>query len=85
MGSDRHRLQELDHSIRNGLSGLALGQGDNGMTMSISDNRIHFLITQALACMCRDPNTFFINIYLGSDKVSRKECFLSVVNNYNLY
>ena len=61
MGSDRQRFQELDHSIRHGLSslaldlsqesqsGLPLSQGDNGMTMSFSDNRIHFPITQALA------------------------------------
>ena len=59
----RQWLQELDHSIRYGLSGLALdlsqerqarlplGQGDNGMTMSFSNNRVHFPITQALACI----------------------------------
>lgn len=63
MGSDRQRLHELDNSIRHGLSGLALdlsqqsqarftlGQGDNGMTMSFSDNCIHFPITHALACI----------------------------------
>ena len=60
MGSDRQRLHELDNSIPHGLSGLALdlsqegkagfplGQGDNGMTMSFSDNRIYFPITQTL-------------------------------------
>jgi len=60
-GSNRQRLQELDDSICHGLSGLALnpsrerqarlplGQGDNRMTMSVSDNRIHFPISQALA------------------------------------
>ena len=61
MGSDRQRLHELDNSIRHGLSGLALDlsqesqtrrsfrKRDDGMTMSFSDNRIHFPITQALA------------------------------------
>ena len=61
MGSDRQRLQELDHGIRHGLSslaldlsqesqaGLPLGQGDNRMTMSFSNNRIDFPVTQALA------------------------------------
>ena len=63
MSSDRQRLQELDNSIRHGLSSLALDlsqesqagfplrQGDNGMTMSFPDNRIHLPITQALACI----------------------------------
>ena len=63
MGSDRKRLQELDHSIRYGLSSLALNlsqqsqarfplrQGDNGMTMSFPNNCIHLPITQALACI----------------------------------
>ena len=63
MGPERQRFQELDHSIRHGLSSLALdfsqerqsrlplGQGDNGMTMSFSNNRIHFPITQPLACV----------------------------------
>jgi hypothetical protein len=63
MGSDRQRLQEIDHSISHSLSGLVLdlsqegqarlplSQGDNSMTMSFSDNRIHFPITQALACI----------------------------------
>ncbi len=61
MGSDRQRLHEFDNSIRHGLSGLALDlsqksqarlplrQRDNSMTMSFSDNRVHFPITQALA------------------------------------
>ena len=61
IGSYRQRLHELDHGIRHGLSGLALDlsqqsqtglslrKRDNGMTMPISDNRIHFPITQALA------------------------------------
>ena len=35
--------------------------------------------------MCRDPNVFIVNIYRGSDKVSRLECFLSVDNNYKPY
>jgi hypothetical protein len=60
MGSNQHRLQELDNSISHGLSSLTLnlsqesqarlllGQGDNGMAMSFSDNRIHLPITQAL-------------------------------------
>jgi len=60
MGSDRQRLHELDNSIRHVLSSLALDlsqhsqsrlslrKRDNGMTMSFSDNRIHFPITQAL-------------------------------------
>ena len=61
MGSDRQRLHELDNSIRHSLSCLALhlsqqsqagfplGQRDNGMTVSFSNNCIHFPITQALA------------------------------------
>ena len=61
MGSDRQRLHELDNSIRHVLSSLALDlsqqsqsrlslrKRDNGMTMSFSNNRIHFPITQALA------------------------------------
>ncbi len=67
MDSDRQRLHELDNSIRHSLSGLALDlsqesqsrlslrKRDNGMTMPFSDNRIHFPITQALACIhnCR--------------------------------
>ena len=60
MGSDRQRLHKLDNSIRHGLScfilnlsqegqtRLSLNQGDNGMTMSFSNNGIHFPITQAL-------------------------------------
>jgi hypothetical protein len=53
-GSHRQRLQDPNHSIRHGLSGLtldlsqegqvglSLGQGNNGMVMLFVDNRIHF-------------------------------------------
>ena len=56
----RQRLHELNNSIRHGLSCLALDfsqqsqtrlslrKRDNRLTMSFSDNRIHFPITQAL-------------------------------------
>ena len=60
MGSDRQRLHELDNSSCHGLSGLALDfsqqsqtglslrKRDDGLTMSFSDNRIYFPITQTL-------------------------------------
>ncbi len=63
IGSYRRRLHELDNSVCHGLSGLALDlsqqsqtglsfrKRDNSMTMSFSDNRIHFPITQPLACV----------------------------------
>ena len=61
MGFGRKRLQELDDGISHRLSRIALDlfqeiparfslrQGDNGMTTSFADNRIHFPVTQTLA------------------------------------
>ncbi len=59
--SDRQRAREIDNSINRSVSFLVLdlfqegqarlpfGQGDKNITMSFSDNRVHFPITQALA------------------------------------
>jgi hypothetical protein len=57
----KNQLQSATKSYTSALLGLALNfsyecqarlplrKGDNGMTMSFSDNRVHFPITQALA------------------------------------
>ncbi len=69
----RKLFQEIEDYISNGLSCLALDlsqqsqarfafcKRDNRMTMTFSDNRIHFPITQALASI--HDSRSFVNTY----------------------
>jgi len=82
MGSDRQRLHELDNSIRHGLSGLALDlsqesqtrlslrKRDNSMTMSFSNNRVHFPITQALAGINDSRSLAILTLFLIFPRLS---------------
>ncbi len=82
MGSDRQRLYELDNSICHGLSGLALDfsqqsqtglslrKRDDGLTMSFSDNRIYFPITQTLTGINDAGRSSILTLFLIFPRLS---------------